>query len=341
MKRITNFIGVFLVLIINTVYAQNFNEKVNNVVWGVKSTFVTNGKIIVLDIDEHYFVPFSFRVEKWAGKTGVEMEGYFVLEVGGGAEDVLSSTFTFNDLDFGESILTAEKTGNLGFARNLSRIGTVKFKFREKLNGTWQAYRYATKTQSTTYAPRPDITIDGPDHICSTGSYSIGNAQYIPSGITLENAVGIASLTVNNDGTFSISQINNSTGIVKIKVRYDNREFTKSVIIGNPVAIIGPTMPVYAQKGGGIQDVWFSVTPHQPGTTYEWEVTGTNRVIFPYGNTDTHAGMTIHVLNHDNMGTAPFPCVMKVKATNSCGTTTATYNFSIVPAQPGGGSGHL
>lgn len=340
MRLIANFISIFLFLV-STVYAQSSNQKVNDIVWGVNTSHISNGKIVVLDIDAHYFVPFSFRVEKWAGKTDIEMEGHFILDIGGGTENVLSSTFTFNDLDFGSSILTPEKTGNLGFSRNLSRIGTVKFKFREKLNGTWQPYRYATKTQETIYAPRPDITIDGPDHICSTGSYSIGNAQYIPSGITLENATGIASLTDNNNGTFSISQIGNSTGIIKIKVLYDNRYFTKSVIIGNPVTIVGPTAPVYAQKGAGIQDVWFSVAPHQPGTTYEWEVTGTNRVIFPNGNTTTGLGITIHVLSHDNMGTAPFPCVMKVKATNSCGTTTATYNFSIVPAQPGGGSGHL
>lgn len=176
----------------------------------------------------------------------------------------------------------------------------------------------------------PPASFTGPSQICSEGTYTITN----PYNISLENASGIATLTALGNNQWKVTRIGNASGFVKLRSTLNGKIIEKEVAVGTPKPVIyGPVATISAPRGsGGITDASFWVDKELSGATYEWEIFGSGRIIFPNGNTGKN--VTIHVKSHE--GTIPYPCKMRLRITNSCGTSEDIfYNFTVTPT--GGG----
>lgn len=173
----------------------------------------------------------------------------------------------------------------------------------------------------------PTTSFVGPSQVCSESIYTITN----PYTISLENASGIATLTVLGNNQWKVSRIGGANGKVILRSTYNGKTFDKEIAIGIPnPSIVGPS-EITAPPNGSIQDYSFSVNP-TPGATYQWSFEGSNNVSFQSSTT----GYSTTILVKSHTGTAPYYCKIRLKVTTECGTSDfIDYNVKITPAQGG------
>lgn len=178
----------------------------------------------------------------------------------------------------------------------------------------------------------PVTSINGPNAICDEANYSLVN----PGTVTLEDANGIATLTQLSVTQWKIKRIGTASGFVKLRSSLNGNKIEKEVAVGTPKLVIYGSGDISAPRGAGIQDATFWVDKEVPGATYEWEIFGSGRITFPNGNTGKN--VIVHVKSHQ--GTIPYQCKIRLRITNSCGTSEDIYyNFTVTPTGGGGGGG--
>ncbi|WP_286752471.1 MULTISPECIES: hypothetical protein [Sphingobacterium] len=179
----------------------------------------------------------------------------------------------------------------------------------------------------TISAPLPSI--NGPSSICDEANYSIIN----PGTVTLVDATNIALLSKLSESQWKITRTGTASGFVKLKSTSNGKTVEKEIIVGTPTLVIYGDGDITAPKGVGIQDATFGVDKDIPGATYEWHIIGSSRITFPNGNT----GKTVIVHVKSHQGTIPYQCKMRLRITNSCGTSEDIfYNFTVIPTNGGG-----
>ena len=234
MKIIKNFLIAFFVLLMcNNAFSQN--NIVNDADFSPPNSALQNGKIIVQTHTNQESITLALNLVRWAGSESkqLEAEGYFILDINS-SELILSDVVTFSNSDFSPSyaIISQPKFIPITFKANLVKIGTVKFKFREKTNGAWTAYRYSSKNFTTAYYIPPVVTpvteISGPDNLCTEATYTITN----PGAVTLENAVGIATLTALSNNQWKVTRTGQANGTIKLTSTLNGIKSTKDIKIG-------------------------------------------------------------------------------------------------------------
>lgn len=321
MKIIKNFLIAFFVLLMsNNAFSQN--NIVNDADFSPPNSALQNGNILVQPHNTQESITLALNLVRWAGSESkqLEAEGYFILAIYAN-ELILSDVVTFSNSDFSPSyaIISQPKFIPITFKANLVKIGAVKFKYREKTNGAWTAYRYSSKNFNTAYDMPPVVTpvteITGPDNLCTEATYTITN----PGTISLENAAGIATLTALGNNQWQVTN-NGLGGDVTLKSTNGSKSYTKKIRVGAYAKIVyngGNSMP-----GGANAEIY---ADDVTGGTYTWSVVGGVIVSGKYSQNvivKPNANPSNKVSNNFSVS---------LTYTNSCGTSYLNASYTIPP----------
>jgi len=316
MKIIKNFLIAFFVLLIsNNAFSQN--NIVNDTDFSPPNSALQNGKIIVQTHTNQESITLALNLVRWAGSESkqLEAEGYFILDINS-SELILSDVVTFSNSDFSPSyaIISQPKFVPITFKANLVKIGAVKFKFREKTNGVWTAYRYSSKNFNTAYYIPPVVTpvteITGPDNLCTEATYTITN----PGTISLENAAGIGTLTALGNNQWKVTRTGQGNGTVILKSINSNGQATaKNIIIGTMTS--GTISGQASLQLGESRTFTLNLLDN---TDYIWSINYNPNVIL---TKNSATSITLSTTGSVPMGWSE-NIIIRAKAVNNCGTAT-------------------
>ena len=316
MKIIKNFLIAFFVLLIsNNAFSQN--NIVNDADFSPPNSALQNGKIIVQTHTNQESITLALNLVRWAGSESkqLEAEGYFILDINS-SELILSDVVTFSNSDFSPSsaIISQPKFIPITFKANLVKIGAVKFKFREKTNGAWTAYRYSSKNFNTAYYIPPVVTpvteITGPDNLCTEATYTITN----PGTISLENAAGIGTLTALGNNQWKVTRTGQGNGTVILKSINSNGQATaKNIIIGTMTS--GTISGQASLQLGESRTFTLNLLDN---TDYIWSINYNPNVIL---TKNSATSITLSTTGSVPMGWSE-NIIIRAKAVNNCGTAT-------------------
>lgn len=133
--------------------AQNSNTIINKIDFSIPLNKLKDGKLM-LDINaDTEAIGNSFAIiERWSDKVDASLTAEFIVVLQtGGNEIALTPTTTISNNDFvpSWSIVSKDKYFILTFNSSTGKIGTIKLKYREKLGGEWQSYKYSTSSYET------------------------------------------------------------------------------------------------------------------------------------------------------------------------------------------------
>jgi len=172
--------------------AQNSNTIINKVDFSIPLNKLKDGKLM-LDINaDTEAIGNSFAiVERWSDKVDVPLTAEFllVLQTAGG-EIALTPTTAISNNDFVPSwaIVSKDIYFILTFNSSTGKTGTIKLKYREKLGGEWQSYKYSASSYETVLVGVANdeyttaITLNaGPTKIAGTTRDATQSSQSAPS----------------------------------------------------------------------------------------------------------------------------------------------------------------
>lgn len=311
----------------NNAFSQN--NIVNDADFSPPNSALQNGKIIVQTHTNQESITLALNLVRWAGSESkqLEAEGYFILDINS-SELILSDVVTFSNSDFSPSyaIISQPKFIPITFKANLVKIGAVKFKFREKTNGAWTAYRYSSKNFTTAYYIPPVVTpvteITGPDNLCTEATYTITN----PGTISLDNAAGIATLTALGNNQWKVTRIGQGTGSVTLKSVIGSKIYNYSIYVG-PLFHGAIDGPLVLKRGWKDREYSLYTTGGQY-SNHQWSISDNSIILTPNG---TEVKITV-----------PFSYVVKdmmegdwitltCKMNSDCGPVTTTLQINIMP----------
>ncbi|MFD2902575.1 hypothetical protein [Sphingobacterium anhuiense] len=210
---------------------------------------------------------------------------------------------------FSEGTATNYTTTLPSFNLNITNDGPKWISVRGK-NSTCSSWGLSIKADIFT-----TTTFIGPDNLCSEATYTLIN----PGTVTLENAVGIATLTPLGNNQWKVTN-NGLGGDVTLKSTNGSKSYTKKIRVGAYAKIVyngGNSMP-----GGANAEIY---ADDVTGGTYTWSVVGGVIVSGKYSQTvivRPNANPSNKVSNNFSVS---------LTYTNSCGTSYLNASYAIPP----------
>lgn len=183
-----------------------------------------------------------------------------------------------------------------------------------------------SKTYSFSYEEPPTI-FSGPESICDEANYTILN----PGDMSLENANGIATLTVLANKEWKIKRIGQGSGIINLKSIRGNKTYIKKISIG----AVKPGISVGTSAMYGGESRTFTVMSTDANSTLNVSLDGGKiaKLVKLSGSTYEIVTQPFSVNSNDYK--------LRIKATqvNSCGTSEEVIKEIILKGSQSSGGG--
>lgn len=234
-------LAVLLILISTLSNAQSTPKIVASVSSGVADHLIHEGKIVVDPYSDISQFMFNIGIERRADAVDkpFEVKGKLII-VSNGVDHVVSEEIIFNGSDFTPSwsIMSAAKQYLVTLTAP-NKIGTIKFKYSEKVDNIWGPDLVSNDLGDTKHPVTNQVPhITGSDFICSSEIYVA-----IPTNSITWDLNDIATVESTAAAHYRISRIGNRSGKIRIISRLGGQTQTKEIIVGTlpPTSITGPS----------------------------------------------------------------------------------------------------
>ncbi|WP_437921519.1 hypothetical protein [Sphingobacterium sp. LRF_L2] len=292
-----------------------FNNIISSVNIGVNSQYLEEGDIKVYNTSIADNVPIKYSIGRYADATSKTLvaKAIFIIDILG-AEYAVSDTIQISNADFtGTSVGSKILDATITLQPN-SKIGIVKLKYTEQIDGTWSAFKYSQESIRTTYG-RSFYDIQGPDKICTEETYKVNYTE----GLTFEGN-GIATVASLGNGEYKISRIGTNSGIITFSSKANGKQYTKTIEIG---AYTVGTITGNANLKKG-ESLTYSI-PLNGNLDYLWSCSN------PYVTITKTSANTVKLSTTSNMPAGySAQTTLYAKAVTNCGTATNYVSKSIL-----------